>query len=95
MYVLIEHEIHNPQGFWTTALEGYPHAIPTGLLLYHTFPSPDGRRAVCIWEADSVATVRDYVEPQFGQASRSRYYEVENRDGVKVPAMYLAEPRAV
>ena len=39
--------------------------------LHHTFPTPDGTRAVCIWEADTVETLRNLLEPIVGKVSRN------------------------
>lgn len=59
--------------------------MPPTIKLHHTFPSMDGTRAVCVWEADSIDRVRDFVESAVGQFSRNEYFEVPNREGVVNP----------
>jgi hypothetical protein len=43
----------------------------------------DGTRAVCVWESDSVETIRNLVESAAGQISDNEYFEVnaENAQG--------------
>ena len=56
MYVLVQHTISDPATFWNAA---DPNTISPKIKLQHTFPTPDGTRAVCIWEAESVDAVMD------------------------------------
>jgi hypothetical protein len=83
MYVVVQHTISEPAVFWNSA---DPNALPPELKLHHTFPTADGTRAVCIWEAKSVDAVREFLEPLLGRASRNEYFAVENRDGVARPS---------
>jgi hypothetical protein len=83
MYVMVQHTISEPAVFWNSA---DPRSMPAPVKLHHTFPTPDGTRAVCIWEADSVDTVRNFLEPLFGKASRNEYFTVENREGFARPS---------
>ena len=85
MYVLVQHEIRDPQRFWSKAEQSIP-TIPDGLKLHHSLAAKDGSRASCLWEADSVEMVRGYLEPLFGSFSTNRYAEAENRDGVAMPS---------
>jgi hypothetical protein len=94
MYVLVHHTITDPAQFWATAQAALPN-IPDGLTLHHTIPARDGTRATCLWEAESVRAVRDYLEPALASSSRNEYSEAENRDGVVVPQRYAAASAAI
>jgi hypothetical protein len=83
MYVVVQHTVSEPAVFWNTA---DPNALPPEIKLHHTFPTADGTRAVCIWEAESVDAVREFLEPLLGRVSRNEYFAVENRDGVSRPS---------
>jgi hypothetical protein len=83
MYIMVQHTISEPAAFWNAA---DPAAFPPQVKLHHTFPTPDGTRAVCIWEADSIDAVRDILEPAVGQISRNEYFAVENREGFARPS---------
>jgi hypothetical protein len=83
MYVLVQHTISQPATFWNSA---DPNNMPADLKLHHTFPTPDGTRAVCIWEAESVEALRAFLEPLLGSVSRNEYFAVENREGFARPS---------
>jgi hypothetical protein len=84
MYVLIEHSISDPNGFWSTADSALAQMPPT-IKLHHTFPTPDGTRAICVWEGRTIDDVRDYIESAVGRFSRNEYFEVVNKEGVVNP----------
>jgi hypothetical protein len=86
MYIMVQHTISEPAVFWNAA---DPTAFPPEVKLHHTFPTPDGTRAVCIWEADSVDTLRNFLEPAVGRVSRNEYFAVENREGLGRPSRVL------
>lgn len=83
MYVMVQHTVSEPAVFWNSA---DPRNLPSQVKLHHTFPTPDGTRAVCIWEADSVDTLKGFLEPMLGKASRNEYFQVENREGFARPS---------
>ena len=84
MFVLVQHTISDPAKFWNSA-DPRAHLPPT-VKLPPSFPTPDGTRAACIWEAESTNAVRDYIEPLFGQVSRNEYFTVENKEGFARPS---------
>jgi hypothetical protein len=83
MYVLVQHTVTDPASFWNDA---DPRTLEPKVKLHHTFPTPDGTRAVCIWEADTVDTLRNLLEPMIGKVSRNEYFAVENREGFALPS---------
>ena len=83
MYVVVQHTISEPAAFWNAA---DPNTLSPDIKLHHTFPAPDGSRAVCIWEAESVDAVRNVLEPVIGRVSRNEYFAVENREGFARPS---------
>jgi hypothetical protein len=80
---VVQHNISEPATFWNAA---DPTTISPELKLHHTFPTPDGTRAVCIWEAASVDALRNSLEPLIGSTSRNEYFAVENREGFARPS---------
>jgi len=83
MFIMVQHTISEPAAFWNAADRT---TFPSEVKLHHTFPTPDGTRAVCIWEAASVDAVRNTLEPLIGNISRNEYSQVENRDGLARPS---------
>jgi len=85
MFIAVQHSISDPSGFWGGAEQLAPK-VPAGFKLHHSFPTKDGTRAVCIWEADSVKSLRDFLEPLISRASTNEYFQVENKDSVAMPS---------
>ncbi len=77
MYVIVQHKISDPKTFWSTAEKVVP-ALPKGLRVVQTLPNKEGTQAVCVWEADSVDSVRNAIEPAVGQVSRNEYFAVDD-----------------
>jgi hypothetical protein len=84
MYVLVIHNVTDRHNFFETAGQAIPQ-IPDHLKLHLTVPARDGAKAVCVWEAQSVADVRDFLEPALGDYARNDYYEAENHEGIALP----------
>lgn len=93
MYVLVIHNVSDRQNFFDAAAKATP-LIPEHLKLHLTVPARDGAKAVCIWEAESIASVRDYLEPALGAYARNDYFEAENREGVAMPSQMAAAMQA-
>ena len=94
MFVLVHHTVHDPATFWSKASAAMPN-IPSALTLHQTLSARDGTRATCLWEADSIDAVRDFLEPALGAESSNEYREAENRDGIAVPARFAQTTAAV
>ena len=89
MYVVVNHAISDASKFWAAA-ESVATGLPDGLKVIHTFPSPDGRKAVCVWEADSVESVRRFLDPATAGAARNDYFESPNKEGMAMPRLTRA-----
>jgi hypothetical protein len=75
MYVLAIHRISNPAKFWEILQGAGP--LPPGIAVHQTLPNADGTTAVCLWKADSLATVRAIVDGAVGQFSENELFEVD------------------
>ena len=84
MYIVVQHTISEPFKFLKGA-EEVNKKIPANVKLHHVFSAPDGTRAVCVWEADSIKAVSDLLEPATGKFGRNEYYEVPNKEGIVLP----------
>ncbi|MET9626566.1 hypothetical protein ABZX92_03795 [Lentzea sp. NPDC006480] len=77
MYVIVHHHIKNPE----TAFPRGQRLIsgdgaPDGVKVLQFYPSQDMALVTCLWEADSVALVQDWVDSVLGDASENRSYAV-------------------
>ena len=84
MYVVVEHHVSDPGKFWQIAQEMMPN-LPEGLKLPSVFPAADGSEAICLWEADSVGSVKSFLEPAIGHVSKNDYFEVDTANAVGLP----------
>ena len=78
MHIVAIHDISDPQKFQTRAVESMP-LIPADVKLHYSLPSRTGSSCVCLWEADSVDTVKNLIENVAGLAefSNNEYFEVD------------------
>ena len=84
MFVVIEHDIVDPERFREAAEAAIEH-IPSNLKLHQGLPSTDGTRGVCLWEADTLEEVRSYLERITGKYSKNRYWSVEVDRAIGLP----------
>jgi hypothetical protein len=87
MHIVAIHAISDPEKFWGGAEN---MELPEGTTLHSAIPNPDGSRAVCVWESDTVDTVRDIVESAAGDISNNEYFEVNAQNAVGLPGASVA-----
>jgi hypothetical protein len=88
--ILVQHTVSDPATAWSRAQAGMA-SMPANLKLHLSIPTADGTTAVCVWEADSIAAVKTYLDPTFGPTVQNTYFEVVNKEGVALPtALQLA-----
>jgi hypothetical protein len=78
MYVVVHHRFIDPAAAFG---RGEPllrnEGAPPGVRGLQFYPSADRSRATCLWEADSVASVQQYVDTTLGDTSQNTCYEVD------------------
>jgi len=84
MHVIAVHDITDPEGFGA-AVGPAIEKIPSGMALNSMFPSEDGARAVCVWEAGSVEDGRSFVDSVAGDLSRNEYFPVADAQAIGLP----------
>jgi hypothetical protein len=84
MFIVIQHQISNPEKFWGTAQEA-TSKLPADLKLHSSFPNSDGSKAVCVWEANELNTVKELVEGSVGQFSNNEYFAVDAKNAMGLP----------
>jgi hypothetical protein len=88
MYVTVIHSINDAASFQTRGQQLLPS--PAGVAALQFFPDTEGKRAVCLWQADSVDAVRDHIDGTLGDAAAQEYYAVSEQHAVGLPAAQLA-----
>ncbi|HEY8164020.1 MAG TPA: hypothetical protein VIF83_00565 [Gemmatimonadaceae bacterium] len=84
MYVAVQHQISDPEAFWGHAKEMVPN-LPGHVKLHQCFPTEDGSRGICIWEGESVDSVRTFLDGEMAEWSNNDYFEVENKESIALP----------
>lgn len=87
MYIIVNHYIKAPQNFWALVKEKAT-VIPSHLTFHSSFPSNDLMKAVCVWEAESIEAVKDYLDQTFGDFSRNDYFEVNSTAAMGLPVLH-------
>jgi hypothetical protein len=82
MYIVANHTITNPEKFWKLA---QALVIPPHIKLHCVFPSDDGARGTCLWQADSIDVVKQFLEPQTNGLARNDYMRVQAENAFGLP----------
>ena len=96
MYVAVLHQFQDPptafvRGEKLIKNEGAP-AGARGLQFY---PSTEGTVATCLWEADSVQSIQQYVDSTLGDSSINTCFEVDAEQAFAEQPLGLRTPAAV
>ena len=83
MFIVVEHTITNPDGFF--GLVPRVAEAPSGIKALQFFPSISKDRAVCLWEATSVDALKGFLEPLSAQSSRNTYFTVDSTKAIGLP----------
>jgi hypothetical protein len=86
MYVVVVHKVKDPQALLSRGEGlGDPSNAPAGAIPRQFCPSKDLSVATCVWEADSIDTVRDYVDGTLGDSSEQSYFEINTEYAQGLP----------
>ena len=80
MYIVAQHRIKDPARFWSLSPQG-----PGAPRLQAAYPSHDKTKGVCLWEADSIDALRNFIDALVGDASENTYFEVNAGFAVGLP----------
>jgi hypothetical protein len=85
MYVVAQHRIKDPEKFFSTTPQEVGENAPPGVQGRQFYPGQDRIAAVCLWEADSIDAVREYVDSATGESSENTYFEVNTEYAMGLP----------
>jgi hypothetical protein len=84
IYVVAKHRIKDAEKFFSLSQLAAENA-PAGVYRRQFFPSRDNTEAVCLWEADSVEAVRDYLDSLTDETSENAYLQVSTEHAIGIP----------
>jgi hypothetical protein len=76
MFIAIQHEITDPEQFWQKASGALTHP-PSGMRVHSTMLSQHEGLCQCMWEAESIDSVREFLEPELGDSCVNTYYQID------------------
>ena len=90
MLVIAHHNISDPEGFWGSA-EKLTQNLPANLKLHAVFPSQDSKTGTCLWEANNVQSVQQFLDENAGKFAKNFCYEVNSEKAVGLPQFKVIE----
>ena len=93
MLIIAHHNVNDVENFWTAA-KAVSQNLPSGLSLHAIYPSTDGKTGTCIWEADSVSDVQNFLDENAGKLAKNLCYEVNVSGSVGLPPIKMHADRA-
>ena len=85
MQVVVIHRITDPEKFFSANAEEVAGGGPPGVQGRQFFPAKEGSSAVCLWEADSIDSLRNYLDPATAGMSENTYFEVDAERAMGLP----------
>jgi hypothetical protein len=82
MFIVAKHTITDPERVRAITSAA---VLPAGLTLHQAFPNVAGTEQICLWEAESVDAVRDFVDPALAGVSSNTYFAVEESAAMGLP----------
>ena len=78
MFIVVNHTIFKIENFWASVHEQLSQLPQPGVKrLLNTFPNETMDRCVCIWEAESIESLNEYLTNIIGEWSRQSYFQIK------------------
>jgi len=90
MLVIAHHNISDPENFWAGAKE-LTKTLPENLKIHGIYPAMDAKTGTCLWQADSVEDVQQFLDKNAGQFAKNFCYEVDVNHSIGLPQVQVAE----
>ena len=90
MNIVAQHHITDSEKFSSIDAKQVAEGGPDGVVLRQFLPPQDGSTAVCLWEADSIDTLREYVDAATAGVTENTYFEVDEERALRLPEAAVA-----
>jgi hypothetical protein len=85
MNIVAQHRITDPEKFSSLDANQVADGGPPSVQLRQFLPPQEGSRAICLWEADSIDTLREYLDPATAGVTENTYFEVDDERALRLP----------
>ncbi len=87
MIIVVNHRISNPQDFWASAQANLPNLPEAGVTrVIQVMPNSDMTHATCVWEAQDIPTLDNYLRGKVQDWSEDSFMEVNMANAMGMPA---------
>jgi hypothetical protein len=88
MHIVINHQINDPVK-WDRSVKNImsmieQNRLPAGFRPLQYLPSADGRKADCLWQAESLTALQKFIERETSGA-RNEYFQVKEEAAIGLP----------
>ena len=90
MYLVVHHRVTDRAKFLATDPHDIGGNAPTGVHVRHFLPARDASAADCLWEAESLDVLREYLDQATLGICENTYFEVEPTSAIGLPARVSA-----
>lgn len=86
MIIVVNHKINNTGDFWASAQKSLPELPVNGVQrIMQVMPNTFMTEAVCVWEADSIEKLDEYLRSKVHDWSTEEYYELNTAAAMGMP----------
>jgi hypothetical protein len=85
MLIVVHHRVVDRDKFLETDPRDIGGNAPSGVNVFHFLPANDASAADCLWEADSLDALRDYLDPATRGICENTYFQVDSAAAQGVP----------
>ena len=95
MHIGIHHSINDAQKWEQgtksviSKIEG--GTLPAGMKPVFFIPATNQKTTFCVWEADSIDTVKKFIDRETGTAARNEYFEVDTKNAMGLPEVAVGK----
>ncbi len=83
MIIVVNHKINNPTDFWASAQASLPQLPEANVKrILQVMPNNEMTEATCLWEADDINSLDQYLRSKVGDWSNETYQEVNTANAM-------------
>jgi hypothetical protein len=85
MYLVVHHRVTDRERFLATDPKVIGDGAPAGVQVHQFLPAQDASAADCLWKAESLDALRDYLDPATRGFCENTYFEVDSNSALGLP----------
>ena len=90
MYFVVHHRVIDREKFLVTDPQDVAGDAPPGVQVHYFLPARDASAADCLWQAESLDILRDYLDPKLRGIAENTYFEVDSEHAMGLPETVTA-----